>query len=51
MREATTLVLQFCAIELNTVPDILCSGVTNVEIDFGGHRLQSVTQEKRQDSD
>lgn len=41
--------IQFCAILLDSVPEILCSGMTNVEFDFKGNRLQSVTQEKRQD--
>ena len=40
---------KFCAIELDSVPEILCSGMTNVEFDFGGNRLQSVTQQQRQD--
>ena len=40
---------QFYAIELDTVPEILCSGMTNVEFDFAGSRLQSVTQEDSQD--
>ena len=42
---------RYFAIELNRVPDILCSGTTNIEFDFGGNRLQSVTQEERQGSD
>lgn len=41
--------IQFFAIELDSVPEILCSGMTNVEFDFGGDRLQSVTQQQRQD--
>ena len=41
--------LQYFALELDSVPEILCSGMTNVEFDFQGNRLQSVTQEERQD--
>lgn len=40
---------RYFAIALNRVPDILCSGMTNVEFDFNGKRLQSVFQEHRQD--
>lgn len=40
---------RYFAIELNCVPDMLCSGTTNVEFDFNGNRLQSVVQAERQD--
>lgn len=40
---------KFCAIQLDSLPEILCSGMTNVEFDFAGQRLQSVVQEKPQD--
>lgn len=40
---------QFFAFELDSLPEILCSGMTNVEFDFQGNRLQSVLQEERQD--
>ena len=33
---------KFCAIEFDTVPDILCSGAMNIEYDYHANRLQSL---------
>ena len=40
---------RYYAIELDSVPGILCSGTTNIEFDFNGNRLQSATQINSQD--
>ena len=40
---------RFYAIVMDNLPDILCSGTTNVEFDFAGNRLQDAFQPFRQD--
>ena len=36
----------FYAIETDFIPDVLCSGVTGIEYDFNGQRLQDIAQLK-----